>query len=274
MVCRYFRLPPGYRGLSVDDDEALMSSADAVYCWAHSGWVADEAISPLSNFAEPPSHVYLRRELNSWTDSVKLRYGAAPSDCPALWSRAADYAAVTASVFHGVRLDNCHSTPLHVAEHVLRAARRVRPDLYVFAELWAGGEAAACRVVNRLGLNATVQVALHAPSPAKLAERVRACSRDVPLGAFVGRRTDWLGARRRPPSILFDQTHDDASPLERRSAVDSLPSAAVVSAAASAVGSNRGYDELVPRTISVISETRCYRPWRTADVHQVIVYLA
>ena len=261
---RYFRLPPDYDGANVDDDEALMNSASAVYCWAHSGWVPDDVVNPLVNFAEPPSNVYLRRELNSWTDSVKLRYGAVPDDCPALWARAAEYAALTASAFHGIRLDNCHSTPLHVAEYVLRAARRVRPDLYVFAELYAGAEAAACNVANRLGIYATIEVALHAHSAGQLAQRVSA-ARGVPLGAFVTRQTDWLIGRRRALTILFDQSHDDASPLQCRTYVDPLSSAAVVCAASSAVGSNRGYDELVPRTISVINETRLYRKWRSEE---------
>jgi len=264
LCARYFRLPPGYDGATVHDDEALMNSSSAAYCWAHSGWVPDDVVNPLVNFAEPPSNVYLRRELNSWTDSVKLRYGAAPEDCPALWTRAAEYAAWTANVFHGVRLDNCHSTPVHVAEHVLKAARRVRPDLYVFAELFAGGQAASCRMANRLGLNATVEVGLHAHSAWQLMERIsNAC--EVRLGGLRNRQTDWLVGRRRTPAILFDQTHDDASPVQRRMYVDPLPSAAVVCAASSAVGSNRGYDELVPRTISVISERRLYRKWRPVE---------
>jgi len=241
-----------------------MNSPSAVYCWAHSGWVPDDVVNPMVNFAEPPSNVYLRRELNSWTDSVKLRYGATPDDCPVLWARAAEYAELTASAFHGIRLDNCHSTPLHVADYVLRAARRVRPDLYVFAELYAGGEAAACYVINRLGIHATVQIALHAYSARKLAEWVTE-ARDLPLGAFTACHTDWLTGRRHTPTLFFDQSHDDDSPLQHRTYVDPLPSAAVVSAASSAVGSNRGYDELVPRTISVISETRLYRKWRSDD---------
>jgi len=254
-----------YQGASIEDDESLMYSNRAEYCWAHSGWVPDDVVNPLVNFAEPPSNVYLRRELNSWTDSVKLRYGSGPGDCPALWTRAADYAALTARAFHGLRLDNCHSTPLHVAKFVLRAARRVRPELYVFAELYAGEEAAACHVVNRLGINAIVDVALHAQSASQLAQKV-AHAADVPLGAFKRRQSeDWLVGRRRAPTVLFDQSHDDVSPLQRRSYADPLPSAALVCSASSAVGSNRGYDELVARTISVISETRLYRAWRVSD---------
>lgn len=245
----------------------------------NNGWVWGG--NALVDNAGPESRVYLRREVIVWGDCTKLRYGKGPEDSPWLWEHMTKYARMLAKYFAGFRIDNCHSTPLHVAEHILDEARRVRPDLYVVAELFTGSEEMDYVFVKRLGLSSLIREAMQAWSTGELSRLVHRHG-GRPIGSFEVDEISSADVRtptangngasepqytreiiRRikqvPVQALFmDCTHDNEVPAQKRDARDTLPNAALVAMCSSAIGSVMGYDEIYPKLVDLVSETRLY----------------
>ncbi|SPQ18522.1 52d3b593-4ab6-48fa-90fe-d7bacb49fd56 [Thermothielavioides terrestris] len=247
----------------------------------NNGWVWGG--NALIDNAGPESRVYLRREVIVWGDCTKLRYGNGPKDSPWLWDHMTKYARMLAKYFHGFRIDNCHSTPLHVAEHILDEARRVRPNLYVVAELFTGSEDMDYVFVKRLGLSSLIREAMQAWSTGELSRLVHRHG-GRPIGNFEvdeitstevrsptlengenaenGYKYTRETIRRIKPvpiqALFMDCTHDNEVPAQKRDARDTLPNAALVSMCATAIGSVMGYDEIYPRLVDLVRETRLY----------------
>lgn len=250
----------------------------------NNGWIW--AANALKDHAGPDSRAYLRREVIVWGDCVKLRYGNSPADNPFLWEFMAKYTRLMAKYFTGFRIDNCHSTPLVVAEYLLDQARAVRPNLAVFAELFTGSEEMDYVFIKRLGLSALIREAMQAWSTQELSRLVHMHG-GRPIGSFEvdevfksGNESDaaqttngingsvstmGMNAKRirrvkRSPlhAWFMDCTHDNEVPAQKRDARDTLSNAALVSMCASATGSVMGYDEIYPKLVDIVHEKRLY----------------
>ncbi|EOD49282.1 putative glycogen debranching enzyme protein [Neofusicoccum parvum UCRNP2] len=245
----------------------------------NNGWIW--AADAMKDNAGPQSRAYLRREVIVWGDCVKLRYGSGPQDNPFLWDFIAKYTRLMAKYFVGFRIDNCHSTPIHVAEHMLDEARKVRPDLVVGAELFTGSEDMDFVFCKRLGISFLIREAMQAWSTQELSRLVHRHA-GIPIGSFeldevsnadpsaqtnsATKKEIVRKIRQSPVHALFmDCTHDNEVPAQKRDARDTLPNAALVAMCACATGSVMGYDEIYPQLIELVHETRLYSsPYSTS----------
>jgi glycogen debranching enzyme len=92
------------------------------------------------------------------------------------------YVTELAQTFDGFRIDNCHSTPLHVGVYFLDAARVANPDLYVCAELFTGSSDTDTHFVSRLGINSLIREAGNAWDPKEFSRILYRFGLGKPIG--------------------------------------------------------------------------------------------
>ncbi|KAF6752983.1 glycogen debranching enzyme [Ephemerocybe angulata] len=216
-----------------------------LYSVANNGWIW--AADPLQNFALLPSKAYLRREyMTSYVESL-------------------------AHTFDGFRIDNCHSTPLEVGTHMLDAARVIRPDLYICAELFTGDEN------MDTAINSLIRESFNGWDPKEYSRLLYRHGLGKPIGSMDGacmvskeeiQSPTGKGPVRQavvipvngslPHALLYDLTHDNESALDKRSAEDTLSTGALVAFSFCATGSVKGFDDIYPKLLNLVHEKRKY----------------
>ena len=103
------------------------------------------------------------------------------------------YVEHAAKHFDGLRLDNAHSTPLHVARHLGRPlvssayllatrARKLNPALFIFAELFTGSQAKDQEYIYEVGVNALIRECIHSHTGADLVSALYKHAMPTPIG--------------------------------------------------------------------------------------------
>lgn len=198
------------------------------------------------------------------------------------------YTQTLARLFNGFRIDNCHSTPLHVGVYLLDKAREIRNDLYIVAELFTGNEEMDVIFTQKLGISSLIREAMQAWCPGELSRLgyhfniyyVFRISRFIhkyggkPMGSLdnISSKYSFLATGSKSSkslnvvsvqssqihTLFMDCTHDNEMPAQKRIANDTLPNAALVAMCNCSIGSVMGYDEIVPCYINIVMESRKY----------------
>lgn len=258
---------------------ALISTEDthsypqSVFC-ANNGWTWNNNQDPLNLqqatsrnylFRKNTLHCiietpYLLREIIVWSDCVKLRYFDGEQKTW-IFGVMEEYVRLSAFLFDGFRLDNCHNTSIRLLEILVASARTVNPSLFVLAELFTSNQNTDVEYIRRVGIDMIVRETARDPRDYDAIRRYS----DVLYaagGEELGSLQTIPGIPRsltdtRLPVVLYDLTHDNKSFL-RLYGLASIPAVTVMTSMAVAhVASTKGQDEGFVINPSV-TETRHY----------------
>ncbi|KAH3757290.1 glycoside hydrolase family 13 protein [Pelomyxa schiedti] len=254
VIPRYFKLMSPTSPFDVN----LVGDLSGVIALAHHGWVMND--DPAVDFAGPHRKCYLHRQVNVWEDTIKLRYGdfnPHDSQPPWLWDHMAKYVTEMAQLFSGFRIDNCHSVPLEVLRFLIARARSVRPDLIILAELFSTSPEAFQAYTGSIGIHGILKEGTHYQLPTAMSHLLFE-SGGALLGP-MGQPQENFGPNPAKPypvkGWVFDLTHDNPPVYP---STNCLALAAAVCMSNSVTGSTRGFDELFPFHVNVVTEKRLY----------------
>lgn len=239
--------------------------------FACNGWLFG-VNDPTINFAKYGFWNYFNRSIVIWGDCIKLNFGDSYDDSPYLWEHMTEYVISMAKIFDGFRLDNAHSTPIFLAEYLIKKARQVNPNLVIIAELFAGTKEREIDFVKKIGINLLIREIIYSGNPDELCEHLYKFGggKERILGKLNEDSTLIIDSKnalkykpllgRRPKSVIYDITHDNPTLHEKFSNLGlNLSYLCCNSMSAASIGSTRGFDQLFPYQPSVVKENRLYK---------------
>lgn len=207
---------------------------------------------PTDDFMLPSSEAFVRRQVNIWGDCAKLRYGKSPEDNPALWRMMEQYITSCASISKALRIDNAHSTPLEVAEYMLRAARRVNPNIFVMAELFTD-DYSGFDYINRIGINAFMKEGCYGRDVWSMNNLINSSGGRPLVPVDSMNYITEIMPESTIPGVVFDLTHDNMDINFDHGLISAGCSMAVAPSA-----STRGYDDILQWNPHCTQEFRLY----------------
>ena len=168
------------------------------------------------------------------------------------------YVAVMAKYFDGFRLDNLHGTALNVANHMIRHARKTKPEIIIFAELFTNSDQESAMFCRQAGINSTVEeikYKLSGPGFIHLFHKVMGNH-----GKYTGTLNPYFWKknysvkycrRKKPVPLVYDLTHDNKTYEEKGKTIVKTPLCLLLELSGAFVGSTKGFDQFYSKKVDV-----------------------
>lgn len=167
------------------------------------------------------------------------------------------YVCKMAEVFDGFRLDNFHNTNLNAAQHFVKEAMRVNPNLYLISELFTPSPEIEIDLCSKVGVHRLIRVIQECYSASDVFETFKYYSRDtdsflstIPPLTRTNHEISYMQARD-VYTVIYDLTHDNPTYYQKFGVNVQLPLSALLNFYNRMVGTTRGFDEMYIKHIEV-----------------------
>ncbi|MEN2499600.1 MAG: hypothetical protein MHMPM18_003802, partial [Marteilia pararefringens] len=224
-------------------DRIIDSNSSKIF--ANSGWV----MNSNEDYHAKGSRILFRRELNAWSDLVKYNFSSAE------YLETIDkYSNKISNTFHGIRMDNCHSTPIEIVNRIVKNCRNNNPDCIVLSELFVSSEKIDHIYLSHSGIDLLIREMNNCHSAQDYSNVLNSLVDQAnQIGSFY-RCFNKHAYVNILPNVLYDQTHDN-QPLDVSNLV---PIVCLQALNIGAIGSTRGVDDLFGFKLK-INEKRIYQ---------------